>query len=72
MNLFHQFASLLPKRPLLIGTVQAARDDGLLVELMGGAQVRVRGQAQVGERIFVRDGCMEGPAPALPVVYVDV
>ena len=72
MNLFRQFEKLLPQRPLLIGTVTAVTTDGLLVELLGGGQVRARGEAQVGERVFIRDGAVEGPAPAMPVYYVDV
>ena len=72
VNLFRQFEKLLPARPLLIGTVQAASADGLMVELMSGAQVRARGEAAVGERVFVRDGAVEGPPPAMPVIYVEV
>ena len=72
MNLFRQFEKLLPARPLLIGTVQSVATDGLLVELLGGGTVRARGEAAVGERVFVRDGAVEGPAPAMPVIPVEV
>ena len=72
MNLFRQFEQLLPRRPLEIGTVQRVEAGGVLVELLSGNVVRVRGEAQAGARVFIRDGCIEGPAPALPVIYVDV
>ena len=72
MNLFRRFEQLLPKRPLEIGTVQAITTDGLLVELLGGGTTRVRGEAQPGERIFIRDGASEGPAPAMPTTYIEV
>ena len=72
MNLFRQFEKLLPARPLLIGTVQSVTTDGLLVELLGGGTVRVRGEAEVGARVFVRDGAVEGPAPEMLFVPLEV
>ena len=72
MNLFRQFEKLLPQRPLLIGTVTAVTTDGLLVQLLGGAQVRARGEAQVGERVFIRDDAVEGKAPAMPTITIEV
>jgi hypothetical protein len=72
MNLFRAFEKLLPRRPLEMGVVRGIGEDGLRVELMSGAEVRARGEASIGSRVFVRDGVCEGPAPTLPVLYVEV
>lgn len=67
-NPYREFFALLPARPLLVGDVVAV-DGGLaLVELPGGGRLRVRGQAAVGQRVFVRDNVIEGEAPALTYV----
>lgn len=71
-NLFKQFIGLLPHRPLQIGDVIAVDAGIATVELPGGGLVRARGEAQVSDRVFVRDGVIEGPAPALPVEFIDV
>jgi hypothetical protein len=34
--------------------------------------VQARGEAVIGERVFVRDGVIEGPAPTLPVEIISV
>lgn len=44
----------------------------LRVELPDGAQIPARGAATLGERVFVRDGAIEGPAPTLPVELIEV
>ncbi|MBO7410956.1 MAG: hypothetical protein J6T92_03445 [Ottowia sp.] len=72
MNLFRAFERLLPRRPLEIGTVRGRNASGLLVELPSGNTLRVRGEATTGQRIFIRDGAAEGPAPTLPVTYIEV
>ena len=38
----------------------------------GGATLRARGDAAVADVVFVRDGVIEGPAPALTLVTIDV
>lgn len=42
------------------------------VQPPGGATIRARGQAAVADVVFVRDGVIEGPAPALTLVTIDV
>jgi hypothetical protein len=68
-NIFTQFIALLPKQSLNVGTVTAITATGAAVQLPGGAVVFARGQASVGQRVFVRAGLIEGEAPAL--VFVD-
>ena len=71
-NLFRDFLSLLPSRPLLVGTVSSVVGDMAVVDLPGGGTVRARGQATVGMRVWVRDEVIEGEAPALTYVSVTV
>lgn len=42
------------------------------IELPGGGRVQARGEALAGERVFLRDGVIEGPAPTLPVDVIEV
>jgi hypothetical protein len=66
------FKEVFPDAPLLIGDVIAS-DGGLsTVELQGGAIVQVRGDANPGQRVFVRDGLIESTAPMLPVVEIEI
>ena len=54
-----------------IATVVSSGGGSAVVELPGGDQLRVRGEASVGAKVFVQDGAIRGAAPDLPV-YVDV
>ena len=69
-NLYRKFKALIPDAPLLVGTVIATTP--LRVELPDGTQVPARGEATLGDRVFVRDGAIEGPAPTLPVEIIEV
>ena len=67
-NIYRQFLDLLPKRPLHIGEVTAVDAGVATITLPGGGVIQARGHATVGQRVFVRDGVIEGPAPALTYV----
>lgn len=67
-NIYRQFLDLLPKRPLQSGEVTAVDAGVATIMLPGGGVIQARGQATVGQRVFVRDGVIEGPAPALTYV----
>lgn len=71
-NVFKQFLSLIPEAPLLIGTVLATANGEATIELPDGTQTKGRGDAVVGSRVFVRDGAIEGTAPALPFESIEV
>lgn len=71
-NLFQQFVDIFPAPPLQIGAVTATDGAVATVTLPGGGVLRARGDAPVGQRVFVRDGVIEGDAPSLPVVLIDV
>lgn len=71
-NPFRQFLELLPDRPLQVGTVASVLGEVAVVDLPGGGSIQARGQATVGMRVWVRDGVIEGEAPALTYVSATV
>lgn len=71
-NLYAVFKKLIPNAPLLVGTVVEAYTGGATVTLQGGGLLRVRGAATVGQRVFVRDGVIEGEAPDLPLFQIEI
>jgi len=71
-NLFAQFLKLLPSTPLQVATVLSTSGGTATLELPGGARVQARGEASVGAQVFIRDDVIEGPAPNLPLVSVDL
>lgn len=62
--------------PLLVGEVLAHRDDGSdtsLIELPGGGRLVASGQTvPVGQMAFVRGGAIQGQAPGLPALEIEV
>ena len=73
LNLYRQLRELLPEPALTVATVAATHTDGTVtVTYPGGAQQRVRGTATVGQNVFVRAGQVEGQAPNLDSVTIEV
>jgi hypothetical protein len=71
-NLFQTLKQLLPDPPLLVGVVQSVELGGCRITLPDGGVVFARGVAQFGESVFVRDGMIEGLAPSLSVITINV
>lgn len=71
-NLYQKFLDLIPDPALQVGDVIAAVDGIVTLELPGGGYLKARGQASVGQRVFVRGGVVEGEAPQLPVELIEV
>ena len=74
-NLFRQFLDLIPDPALQVGTVTARNGELVIVTLPGGGTVQARGAAAtvaLGQKVFVRNGVVEGPAPDLPVEVIEV
>ena len=67
-NIYRQFLELIPARPLEVGTVTAIGNGLATITLPGGGIIQARGQATVAQRVFVRDGNIEGTAPTLTYV----
>ena len=74
-NLYRALRELLPEAPLQAATVvevHTATGEST-VTWPGGSQQRVRGTSVAApNRAFVRDGAIEGPAPDLTLVEIDV
>jgi hypothetical protein len=71
-NAFKRLQALLPKPLLMLGDVVAVVDGIAEIELPGGGRMQARGAADVGDRVWFRDGVIEGPAPDLPIVFVEI
>lgn len=71
-NIYRVFLDLLPARPLQVGTITAHAGEVAIVQLPGGGLLTARGAGAVGDTVFVRDGAIEGEAPALPVEVIEV
>ena len=71
-NPFAELIALLPTAPLMVGEVTGYSDGVATIELPDGALVQARGSATVGDRVFFRAGAIEGPAPTLSVVVIEV
>lgn len=72
-NLYRQLRELLPEPALSVATVVAEHADGsTTVQYPGGSQQRVRGVSDVGQRVFVRSGQIEGVAPSLTSITIEV
>jgi len=69
-NLYQAFARLFARDPLLVGEVVATSAVDVTVELPDGALIKARGTATIGDKVFVRGGAIEGPAPNVASVTV--
>lgn len=63
---------LIPTAPLQVGDVLAIENGVATIELPGGGLITARGVATIGDRVFVRDGLIEGEAPNLSIELITV
>ncbi len=76
-NIWRQFTDLLPNTPRLIGNIDVDHGDGAVtVTLLDGGTLRAKvaneSNVPLGQRVFVRDGRIEGQAPDLPQVDIEI
>jgi len=71
-NLFRQFLDLIPDPALQVGEVLFITSGIATIELPGGGRITARGEATVGQKVFVRNGLIEGQAPNLTVSLIEV
>ncbi len=71
-NLYEQFRQLIPDPPLQAGTVVNVGSGVVTVALPGGGLIRARGNAVVGQKVFVRDDAVEGIAPSLTLEIIEI
>ena len=71
-NVYEQFKQLLFDPPLQVGTVSELGTGVVTVQLPGGGTVRARGSANLGARVYVRDGVLETVAPNLSLEIIEI
>lgn len=71
-NPFLRLVGLLAPAPVLTGVVVST--DGLtsVLTLLGGGSLRVRGTASVGAAVYHQGGVIQGLAPSLPGIDIEV
>jgi hypothetical protein len=71
-NLYEQFRRLVPDPPLQAGTVVDVGSGVVTVALPGGGLIKARGNAALGQQVFVSDDAIEGEAPTLPLEIIEI
>lgn len=71
-NIYRQFMDLQSPKPLVVGTVAFVVAGVATIDLPGGGRLQARGDAQAGQRVFARDGVIEGEAPNLTYTQGEV
>lgn len=71
-NPYTLLRDLLPVPALQVGTVLSIADGLAAIEHPGGGISQARGVAAVGDKVFFRNGVIEGPAPNLPIEIIEV
>jgi len=71
-NPYQVLLGLLPAAPLQVGTVVSITGGVASIQLPGGGVAQARGEATVNDRVYFRDGVIEGPAPSLPIELIEV
>jgi hypothetical protein len=74
-NPYSVFLDLMPPKRLLIATVTSIDGDMARLVLPGGGVLTARGVGEraVGAEVYVRDGVIEGDAPAdMPLVQFEI
>ncbi len=67
-NPFKRWQDLQPKRLRQVGEVIHMAGDVATIELPSGARVQAIGKAGIGDRVYIRDGLIEGEAPMLTYI----
>lgn len=71
-NPYNRLRQLIAGPPTDVGEVLSVEPDGAIIELVSGAQIRARGEAVIGDWVYVRGGVIEGPAPNLTGIEIEV
>lgn len=71
-NPLQSLKQLLAGPPQQVGQVVAVAGNLATIKLPGGAQIKARGSAMVGQHVFEQGGQILGEAPALPIDIIEV
>jgi hypothetical protein len=64
-NVWALFKELLPRDPLLVGTLASTDGATSIMTLLDGGVISVRGTGTVGNKYYIRAGRIEGEAPTM-------
>jgi hypothetical protein len=71
-NLFKRFSDLTGRSLRTVGTCISADFGECTIQYPGGSLARVKGAGTPGTRYFVQDGALDGEAPALVSLEIEV
>ena len=71
-NLFKRWSDLTGRRLRTVGTCIATNYGESTIQYPGGSLVRVQGEGMIGARYFVLDGKLDGEAPLLTLLQIEV
>lgn len=71
-NPYKVLQGLFPDPPLFVGTVIEVSGGVATITLPDGGIAQARGNAAVNDNVYFRNGVIEGPAPQLPIVLIEV
>jgi hypothetical protein len=71
-NPFKALQDLVAGPARQVGTVTAVNGTKITVALPGGGVLQVIGEAAVADRVYVRGGVIEGPAPNQTLIHIEV
>ncbi len=71
-NPLQSLKQLLAGPPQQVGQVVSVAGALATIELPGGAQIKARGTATVGQHVFEQGGLILGDAPTLPIDIIEV
>lgn len=71
-NLYKRFSDLTGRSLRTVATCVSSADGESVMQYPGGSLVRVRGDGTPEQRYFVRDGALDGEAPALVGLVIEV
>lgn len=71
-NLFRRFSDLIGRSARTVGECMSSANGMSVLRYPGGALVRVKGTGVVGTNYFVLDGRLDGEAPDLPALEIEI
>lgn len=71
-NIYRRFSDLTGRPVRTVGTCISAAFGECVIQYPGGGTITVQGAGTVGQAYFVRDGRLDGEAPELPALEIEV
>lgn len=71
-NLYKRFSDLSGRKPRTVGTCIRAEFGECTIQYPGGSLVQVKGAGVEGTRYFVLDGRLDGEAPSLASLTIEI